>query len=156
MFKALLTALAIAFTTSLFARSKAATEAWVAHYVSNQVSAVTQTSENGKTVLSVTENGNKITATIEDPTVAALVLHDCADILGRRGITNGITFAYTDAGVYRNGDNIIQATTTNLVLNGRYNSREFDDRCYFVDGSHQIAKVYWTYIQPSFAKKLVE
>ncbi len=154
MFKALLMALAIGLTTSLFAASKAATEAWVEQYVSNQLSAVTQKRENGVTTLSITENGSRITATIEDPTVMALVLDECAEILKLSGVTNGITFAYVDNGLYRAGANNIQATSTNLVLNGRYNSREFDGRCYFVDGYTQIAKVYWTMIQPCEAAEL--
>ncbi len=160
MFKALLMALAIAFTTSLFAQSKAATEAWVANYVSNNVAAIkasiTDTYQDGIRTLSVTENGTNLTVKIEDPTVRALILKDCSVDLSSSGITNGIVFAYTDNGIYKNGANTIQATSSNLVLNNTYQSREIDGRCFFFkeEDDEQVARVYWTLIQPSYAKTL--
>ena len=160
MFKALLMALAIAFTTSLFAQSKAATEAWVANYVSNQVAAakatMTERYENGVRTFSVSENGTNVVVKIEDPTVNALILKECADSLIQGGITNGITFAYTDNGIYKSGANTIKATSTNLVLNSTYQSREVNGRCYFINDDEQVARVYWTLIQPSVAQKLIE
>lgn len=159
MFKALLTALAIAFTTSIFAQSKAATEAWVKNYVSNQVASVkatmTETYENGVRTISVTENGTNLVARIEDPTERALILQECTDQLSQNGITNGIVFAYTGSGIYKNKSNIIQATQTNLVLNSTYQSREVESSCYFYNGDTAIAKVYWTLIQPSVAKEII-
>lgn len=160
MVKALLMALAIAFTTSLYAQSKAATEAWVANYVSNQVAAIkasmTESYESGVRSFSASENGTNVTVKVEDPTVGALILKECASKLIENGITNGITFAYIDDGVYKNKSNIIQATQTNFVLNATYYSREVNGRCYFYEGESPIAKIYWTYIQPTVAKRLVE
>lgn len=161
MFKALLTALAIAFTTSVFAQSKAATEAWVANYVSNQVAAVkatmTESYENGVRTFSVSENGTNLTVKVEEPTVHALLLKECSQTLVSSGITNDIVFAYTDNGIYKNGTNAIKATTTNLILNDTYQSREVNGRCYFYnDEDEPMARVYWTLIQPSYAKKLTE
>lgn len=160
MFKALLMALAIALTTSLFAQSKAATEAWVANYVSNQVAAIaatkTQSYKDGVNSISMTENGTNITVKIEDSTVYALILKNCAPVLEASGITNNITFAYTDNGIYKNKSNTIQATATNLILNATYHSQENQNQSYFYDGEKPIAEIYWTFIQPSVAKKLTD
>lgn len=161
MFKTVLTALAIAVSAVAHARSKAATEAWVMNYVSNQVATVaatmTETHTNGITTISASENGTNLVVTVEDPTVRALILQDCTAALTTNGITNGIIFAYTDAGVYRNGGHTIQATATNLVLNTTYESAEVDGHCYFFDDAkNRIASVFWTLIQPSYAAKLTE
>ena len=132
MFKALLTALAIAFTTGLFAQSKAATEAWVKNYVSNQAQTVaatlSSTKTNGVNTVSATENGTNIVVTVEEPTVQALVLDDCVHPLTASGITNGMLFTYTSGGIYRNGEHIIQASKTNLVLDATWASVESDGR----------------------------
>jgi hypothetical protein len=160
MFKALLLTLAIAFTPSLFAQSKAATEAWVKNYVSNHVAAVkatlTETYKDGVRTLSITENETNLVVKIEDATTRALILKKCAPILSENGITNGMIFAYTDNGVYRNGRNIIQATKTNLVLNATYQSSEANGLTSFYNNLTPIAEVYWTLIQPSIAKSLGE
>ena len=160
MLKPLLTALAIVITANALAASKAATEAWVMNYVSNQVAAVKSTLkesyENGVRTLSVSENGTNVVVKIENPTVNALILKECADSLILGGITNGITFAYTDNGIYKSGANTIKATSTNLVLNSTYQSREVNGRCYFINDDEQVARVYWTLIQPSVAQKLIE
>lgn len=159
MFKIILTALAIALSTASFARSKAATEAWVMSYVSNQVAAVkatmTETHTNGVTTISISENGTNLVVTVEDPIVPALVLHDCAVALTSAGITNSMIFAHTGSGVYLNGANIIHSTATNLVLNATYQSREFGGSAWFVDAAtNRLARVSMTLVQPSVASRL--
>jgi hypothetical protein len=159
MFKVLLTALAIASTTTLFAQSKAATEAWVKNYVANQAASVAatkqETYENGVRTISITENGTNFVTRIEEPSVYALILTECSSVLSEKGITNNTIFAYTDGGVYKNKSGTIKATQTNLVLNATYQSKEKNGRCYFYDGENPIAKVYWTIIQPSVAQKII-
>lgn len=159
MFKAFFTAVAIAFTTSLFAQSRAATEAWVKNYVSNQVAAVsatlTQTQEAEKTTFSITENGTNLLVTVEKPTVAALVLNNCSAKFIDAGFTNGMTFAYVGDGVYKNSLSTIQASKTNLVFDADYPSREIDGVTCLVDrDGERHADVSLTHIQPSVARKL--
>ena len=161
MLKPLLTVLAIAaLSVHAQAASKAATEAWVANYISNQVAAVKATMkesyENGVRTLSITENGTNVVVKIEDPTIYALILKECSNVVTEHGITNGIIFAYTDNGIYKNGANTIKATSTNLVLNSTYQSREVNGKCYFFDADDRVARAYWTLIQPSYAKKLTD
>jgi len=85
-----------------------ASQEWVKDYISRL---------NGGTnaVLSADAGTNGVfTATYELFTVAALVATNSAHAT----VTNGFTFAYTSNGVYRCGQQTIQATASNLVWNG--------------------------------------
>ena len=159
MFKTVLTTLAIAISVSAFGASKAATEDWVKNYVANQAAAVaasmTTIHSNGVTQVSAWENGTNMVVTIEDPSHRALVLFECAEPLPAQGITNEMIFAYASGGLFRSNEHTIQATSTNLVLNGIYHSLEDSGSAYFVDSStNRLARVSSLYIQPSMAEKL--
>ena len=157
MMKHLLTILASLMTAGVsFARSPAATQDWVASYVSNQVASIAatiqQTKTNNVNTVPISENGTNIVATVEDPTVVTLILDNCAEALTNVGITNRMYFPYVDNGMYRNGLHIIQATATNLVLNATYQSAEVDGHAYFFGSDKKaIASIKWTYLQPSVA-----
>lgn len=157
MKKHLLTILASLMMAGVsFARSPAATQDWVASYVSNQVASIAatiqQTKTNNVNTVSISENGTNIVATVEDPTVVTLILDNCAEALTNVGITNRMYFPYVDNGMYRNGLHIIQATATNLVLNATHQSAEVDGHAYFFDAAtNRVASIKWTYLQPSVA-----
>lgn len=160
MMKHLLTILASLMMAGVsFARSPAATQDWVASYVSNQVASIAATIQQTKTntvnTVSISENGTNIVVTIEDPTVMTLILDNCAEVLVNAGITNGMYFPYVDNGLYRNGSHVIQATATNLVLDATYQSAEIDNHAYFFDAAtNRVASIGWTYLQPSVAESL--
>jgi len=105
----------------------AASQAWVADYVSNYVArtaaevraGTTVVSSNGYTV--VTANGgttNEMRLVVQDSTDAALLATNCTGAATARGITNGCTFVWNGAGAYVNPLGAISCTSTNFVYSG--------------------------------------
>ena len=105
----------------------AASQAWVAEYVSNYVERAAATVQAGTTVVSsngctiVTANGgtsNEVRLVVQDSSDAAMVATNCAASAEARGITNGCVFVWNGAGAYVNPLGVISCTPTNLVYSG--------------------------------------
>ena len=105
----------------------AASQAWVAEYVSNYVERAAATVQAGTTVVSsngctiVTANGgtsNEVRLVVQDFSDAAMVATNCAASAEARGITNGCVFVWNGAGAYVNPLGVISCTPTNLVYSG--------------------------------------
>ena len=105
----------------------AASQAWVANYVSNYVARTTAevqakttvTSSNGCTV--VTANGgtdDEMRLVVQDFADAAMLATNCTLTATAQGITNGCTFVWNGAGAYINPHGAISCTKTNLVFSG--------------------------------------
>lgn len=105
----------------------AASQAWVANYVSNYVArtaaevqaGTTVAQTNGSTV--ITANGgttNEMRLVVQDFADAALLATNCTVAAMAQGVTNGCTFVWNGAGVYINPHGTITATPTNLVFSG--------------------------------------
>lgn len=105
----------------------AASQAWVAAYVSNYVAGSAAEVQAGTTVVS--SNGSKVVAVnagrpdgmrlvIQDFADAALCATNCTAASETRGITNGCLFVWNGTGSYVNPCGTVVATSTNLVWEG--------------------------------------
>lgn len=127
MRKCLLMMFCAAAFTPLSVLAIAASQAWVANYVSNYVAGVAASVQAGTTVATsnnctvVTANGgttNEVRLVIENATDAALRATNCTVSAVSRGVTNGCTFVWNGAGAYINPHGTITATRTNFVYSG--------------------------------------
>lgn len=105
----------------------AASQAWVAEYVSNYVGRASASVQAGTTVVQsngctfITANGgtaNEMQLVVEDFSDAALLATNCTASAEARGVTNGCTFVWNGAGAYVNPSGAIAATPTNMVYSG--------------------------------------
>lgn len=105
----------------------AASQAWVAHYVSNYVARTAAEVQAGTTVVPtngctvVTANGgtdDEMRLVVQDFADAALLSTNCTLTATAQGITNGCMFVWNGAGAYINPHGTITATPTNLVFSG--------------------------------------
>ena len=105
----------------------AASQAWVAEYVSNYVGRASASVQAGTTVAVsngctvVTANGgttNEMRLVVQDFSDAALLATNCLAQAVSAGVTNGCTFVWNGAGAYVNPAGAIFCTPTNLVWDG--------------------------------------
>ena len=105
----------------------AASQAWVAEYVSNYVGRASASVQAGTTVAVsngctvVTANGgttNEMRLVVQDFSDAAMVATNCQAQAVSAGVTNGCTFVWNGAGAYVNPLGAISCTSTNLVWDG--------------------------------------
>ena len=105
----------------------AASQAWVAQYVSNYVaqSAATITnsawvfSSNTATVaVASTGDGHEMRIVVPDFTDYALRATNCTSAAVSQGVTNGLYFVWNDAGEYVNPAGTVTATPSNFVYRG--------------------------------------
>lgn len=105
----------------------AASQAWVAEYVSNYVSRVsaevqagtTVTYSNGCTVVTANAGStNEMRLVVQDFSDAALIATNCSVLAESHGVTNGCTFVWNGAGEYVNPNGTVYSTPTNLVHSG--------------------------------------
>lgn len=105
----------------------AASQAWVAQYVSNYVAqteaavkaGVTTAASNNCTYITANAGTtNEVRLVIEDATDAALCATNCTGAAVAQGITNGLYFVWNGAGSYVNPAGTIAATRTNFVFRG--------------------------------------
>lgn len=105
----------------------AASQAWVAAYVSNYVAGSAAEVQAGATVVS--SNGSKVVAVnagrpdgmrlvVQDFADAALCATNCTAASEARGVTNGCLFVWNGAGAYASPRGAISCTPTNLVWEG--------------------------------------
>ena len=106
----------------------AASQAWVANYVSNYVAGTASevragtatTHSNGYTIVSspVGTTGRSVRAVIQDSTDPALRATNCTSAAVSQGVTNGLYFVWNGAGEYINPVGAVTATPSNLVYSG--------------------------------------
>ena len=105
----------------------AASQAWVAEYVSNYVGRASASVQAGTTVsvsngcTVVTANAgstNEMRLVVQDFSDAAMVATNCLAQAVSAGVTNGCTFVWNGAGAYVNPLGVISCTSTNLVWDG--------------------------------------
>lgn len=105
----------------------AASQAWVAAYVSNYVAGSAAEVQAGATVVS--SNGSKVVTVnagrpdgmrlvVQDFADAALCATNCTAAAEACGVTNGCLFVWNGAGAYVNPHGTITATPTNFVYSG--------------------------------------
>ena len=125
MKKLLIFAFALAATRAVFAI--AASQAWVAQYVSNYVAqteaavkaGVTTAASNNCTYITANAGTtNEVRLVVEDATDAALCATNCTGAAVAQGVTNGLYFVWNGAGEYVNPAGTIAATRTNFVFRG--------------------------------------
>ena len=105
----------------------AASQAWVADYVSNYVArtsaevraGTTVAVSNGCTVVTANAGStNEMRLVVQDFSDAALLATNCLAQAVSAGVTNGCTFVWNGAGAYVNPLGAISCTSTNLVWDG--------------------------------------
>lgn len=105
----------------------AASQAWVADYVSNFVARTSAEIQAGTTVATsngctvVTANGgttNEMRLVVEPFSDAALLATNCTASAEARGVTNGCIFVWNGAGTYMNPLGVVSCTSTNMVYSG--------------------------------------
>ena len=105
----------------------AASQAWVANYVSNYVAqsyasvqaGTTVAQTNGCTVITANPGADgEMRLVVQDFADAAMLATNCTGAATAQGITNGCTFVWNGAGAYINPHGTIAATPTNLVFSG--------------------------------------
>ncbi len=152
MKKAISTAAALA--ASLTAFGIAASQAWVAEYVSNFVSrtsaevrAGTTVAESNGVCLAVANAGttDEVRLVVEAASDAALRATNCAPAAVSLGVTNGTLFVWNGAGAYVNPAGAVSCTATNLVFGGVGSSTAADGLERFAG----LFDVYGVLVQPS-------
>jgi hypothetical protein len=108
-----------------YTASGGVTQAWVEQTVSNAVAnssaelaaTAENTYSNGVRTISVGSGKNRITMTVEDASVFALMATNATSAAAAQyGITNGFLFVWNGDGTYVGGNGEIVATTTNLCF----------------------------------------
>lgn len=104
----------------------AASQAWVANYVSNYLARseagikanVTTVHSNNCTYISTGSGTNEVRLVIEDSTDAALRATNCTSAAVSAGITNGLFFVWNGGRDYINPAGTVTATPSNFVYSG--------------------------------------
>ena len=125
--KRLLVLCALAALAAPRAFGIAASQAWVAAYVSNYVAGSAASVQAGTTVVRtngctvITANpgaGGEMRLVLQDFADAALVATNCTVAAAARWVTNGCLFVWDGAGAYIGPNGTVTATPTNLVFSG--------------------------------------
>ena len=103
----------------------AASQAWVANYVSNYVNGAAASVQASTTVerrdgnMVVTANAgtpDEMRLVVQESTDAAMLATNCTGAAMAQGVSNGCTFVWNGAGAYINPQGTILCTATNMVF----------------------------------------